>query len=141
MKLNRFSADKQDLIEQFVEYAQLMGLSGKDLMAIGGKLERDSKKEIKKANMAIVKSFECLTIGADAKWQLDDRFKLKTTTGAYNFQYLNWGRWEIVSLKTKVKQSHRADPYDYDLPRIEHQTRSRYALLLDIAAGKLQLNF
>ena len=42
MKLNRFSADKQDLIEQFVEYAQLMGLSGRDLVAISGKLDRES---------------------------------------------------------------------------------------------------
>ena len=62
IKLNRFDPQKQDLIEQFVEYAQLMGLSGRDLVAIGGKLDRESKKEVKIANMAIIKGFDCLTI-------------------------------------------------------------------------------
>lgn len=141
MKLARFSADKQDLIEQFVEYAQLMGLSGRDLMAIGGKLDRESKKEIKKANMAIVKGFDCLTIGNDARWQMDIRFKLKTPNGAYNFEIGPYSV-EIVSLKTKVKQRHSIDPWEYELPRVsEWRTRSRYTILLDIAAGQIKLDF
>jgi len=141
MKLNRFSADKQDLIDQFVEYAQLMGLSGRDLVAIGGKLDRESKKEIKKSNMAIVKSFDCLPIGNDAQWQLDNRFKLKTTNGAYNFDIYPY-YVEIISLKTKVKQKHSIDPWEYELPRVsEWRTRSRYTILLDIAAGRIKLDF
>ena len=103
MKLSRFTSDKQDLIEQFVEYAQLMGLSGRDLVAIGGKLDRESKKEVKKANMAIVKGFDCLTIGNDSQWHMDIRFKLKTPNGAYNFEIDPYSV-DITSLKTKVKQ-------------------------------------
>jgi hypothetical protein len=141
MKLSRFSSDKQDLIEQFVEYAQLMGLSGRDLVAIGGKLDRESKKEIKKANMAIVKSFNCLTIGNDAQWHMDIRFKLKTPNGAYNFEIGPYSV-EIVSLKTKVKQRHSIDLWEYELPRVsEWRTRSRYTILLDIAAGRIKLDF
>jgi len=141
MKLSRFSEDKKDLIEQFVEYAQLMGLSGRDLVAIGGKLDRESKKEVKKANMAIIKGFDCLTIGNDFQWQLDNRFKLKTANGAYNFDIHPY-YVEIISLKTKVKQRHSIDPWQYELPRVsEWRTRARYTTLLDIAAGRIKLDF
>jgi hypothetical protein len=141
MKLNRFNADKQDLIEQFVEYAQLMGLSGRDLVAIGGKLEREQKKERKLANMAIVKEFQCLPIGKDSPHHLSYRFKLKTTDGAYNFTYDGWDRYEIVSLRTKVQRMVVVHSWDHDLPKTDHRTRARYAVLLDIASGKIKLDF
>lgn len=141
MKLNRFSEDKQEQLEQFVAYAQLMGLSGRDLVAIGGKIDREEKKVRKDANMEIVRGFECLPIGADNKYDLDDRFKLKTVGGAYNFNSDGWNRWEIVSLKTKAKRSYYADPYDYELPKTDYRTRSRYAMLLEIAVGRFKLDF
>ncbi len=139
--LKRFSDDKKEQLEQFVAYAQLMGLSGRDLVAIGGKIDREQAKQRKIANMEIVRSFECLTIGADTKHDLDRRFKLKTLHGAYNFDDDGWNRWEVTSLKTKVKKVHYADSYEYDLPKTDYRTRSRYAILLDIAAGKFKLDF
>lgn len=139
--LNRFSKDKQEQLEQFVAYAQLMGLSGRDLVAIGGKIDREQAKQRKIANMEIVRGFECLPIGADDKYQLDIRFKLKTVAGAYNFDDDGWNRWEVTSLKTKVQRVHHVDTYDYDLPKTNYRTRSRYAMLLDIAAGKFKLDF
>ena len=139
MKLNRFSKDRQEQLEYFVEYAQLMGLSGKDLMAIGGKIEREQKKERKIANMSIVKGFTCYTIGKD--YSLDYRFKLKTTEGAYNFTYDGWDRYEVLSLRTKVIKTILIHPWDYDLPKTDHRVRARYAILLDIAAGKIKLDF
>lgn len=139
--LNRFSKDKQEQLEQFVAYAQLMGLSGRDLVAIGGKIEREQAKQRKIANMEIVKGFECLTIGADTTYDLDRRFKLKTATGAYNFEDDSWSRWEVTSLKTKVKQTHFVDTHEWDLPKTHYRTRQRYAMLLDIASGKFKLDF
>jgi hypothetical protein len=139
--LNRFSKDKQEQLEQFVAYAQLMGLSGRDLVAIGGKIEREQVKQRKLANMEIVRSFDCISIGADTKYELDKRFKLKTDIGAYNFEDQGWNRWEVASLKTKVKKTHHVDTYDYDLPKTDYRTRQRYAMLLDIYFGKFTLNF
>jgi hypothetical protein len=139
--LNRFSKDRQEQLEQFVAYAQLMGLSGRDLVAIGGKIEREQAKQRKLANMEIVRGFDCLPIGADTKHDLGKRFKLKTADGAYNFEYDGWSRWEITSLKTKAKQGHSVDIWDYDLPKTDYRIRHRYAILLDIAAGKFKLNF
>ena len=141
MKLNRFSADRQEQLEYFVEYAQLMGLSGKDLVAIGGKIEREQKKERKIANMAVVQEFECLPIGKDSVYQIDDRFKLKTIAGAYNFYYDGWDRYEVLSLKTKVQKVITVHSWDYDLPKTDHRTRARYAVLLDIASGRTKLDF
>lgn len=142
MKLTRFSEDRQDLIEQFVEYAQLMGLSGRDLVAIGGKIDREQAKQRKLANMEIINGFKCLPIGRDSHYQIDERFKLKTSAGDYNFENDNWNAWIIISMKTKVRQRWHIDHFEYTLPKTNYyQQRSRYALLLDIAAGKLKLNF
>jgi len=141
MKLNRFSEDKQEQLEQFVAYAQLMGLSGRDLVAIGGKIEREQAKQRKLSNMEIVRGFECLPIGADTRHDLDKRFKLKTVDGAYNFNDDGWGRWEVTSLRTKVKRAHSIFGNDYDLPKTDWRTRQRYAILMDIATGKFKLDF
>jgi hypothetical protein len=140
--LNRFSKDKQEQLEQFVAYAQLMGLSGRDLVAIGGKLDREQAKQRKLANMEIVRGFDCLSIGTDNKYHdLDRRFKLKTINGAYNFYSDGWSRWQVDSLKTKVKLFHSVYDHDYDLPKTNYMTRHRYAMLLDIATGKFKLDF
>ncbi len=139
--LKRFSDDKKEQLEQFVAYAQLMGLSGRDLVAIGGKIDREQAKQRKLANMEIIRSFECLTIGADTKHDLDRRFKLKTLHGAYNFDDDGWNRWEVTSLKTKVQRVHHVDSYGYDLPKTDYRTRSRYAMLLEIASGRFKLDF
>ena len=140
MKLNRFSEARQDQIEQLIAYAELLGLSGRDLVAIGGKLDRDQSKSKKIANMEIVRSFECLPIGKDHS--LDNRFKLKTLNGAYNFECVDgWATWQVTSLKTKVKQTHSSGMWNYQFPKSSYQKLSKYSLLLDIAAGKIPLNF
>lgn len=147
-KLNRFSDDKQDQIEQLIEYAQLLGLTGRDLVAIGGKIDRLQAKQRKDANMVIIKGFECLPIGKDTNTarSLDKRFKLKTSTGTYNFETGasltgGWDSWTVTNLKTKVKKGYNVDPYEYDLPTTNWSTRQRYTMLLDIANGKFSLNF
>lgn len=143
----RFPEEKQDQIRQLVGYATLMGLTGKDLVSIGGKLDRIKAARERASNLEIIKGFNCLPIGIDSKRRsqldscLDERFKLKTANGTYNFQY-NYSSWQITSLSTKIQYSHRVDGYQYELgSSINWGRRSRYAVLLDIATGKLVLNF
>jgi hypothetical protein len=136
----RFPADKQEQVRQLVGYATLMGLSGKDLVSIGGKLDRIKAARERASNMEIINSFNCLPIGADSKRSSDDRFKLKTSNGNYNFEN-HYGRWKVTSLKTKATKVHQIDSYDYELPRLSWDRRSRYVVLLDISQGKLVLNF
>ena len=140
--MKRFTKEKMQQVEQLISYVTLMGLTGEDLVSIGGKMTRDSKRDIIKANMEIVRSFNCLKIGGDAHTQ--SRFKLKTPAGNYNIEQPGWyhHEWVIHSLKTKVKKTVAVDPRDYDLPRhLDYQNRARCALLLHIAAGKIPLNF
>lgn len=141
MKLRRFPKEKQEQVEQLVVYAQLMGLSGDDLVAIGGKLARQEASERKIGNMKIIESFDCLPIGGDTRDHLDSRFKLKTAGGSYNFTNGGWSNWHILSLRTKVKKTVYVMPLNYDLPKVHYLTRERYSLLLGIAEGKIVLDF
>jgi hypothetical protein len=141
MILKRFPEEKQDQIEQLIVYVELMGLTGRDLVAIGGKMDREEASIKKNRNMEIIKSFDCLTIGRDSRWDVNERFKLKTAQGTYNFFSGSWEHWEVTSLSTKKKHSHRPDVYSYDLPKTDWRTRIRYAILLDIAFGKFLLDF
>ena len=153
--LKRFSRDKQEQIRQFVSYAQMMGLSGKDIRSIGDKIDRIGRAELRKQNLDIVAGYECLPIGRDGEgWAkmsnaerqrtLDSRFKLKTARGAYNF-YLGYDDWDITSLKTKANKRYHVKYFDYELCSSNYSMswarQSRYALLLDINSGKLLLDF
>lgn len=134
----RFPAEKQDQVRGLVNYATLMGLNGKDLVSIGGKLDRIAAARQRIANVQIIESFNCLPIGQDKN--IDERFKLKTTTGTYNFEK-RYSDWMVTSASTKKTKRHHADVYNKDLPKTNWDRRHRYAVLLDIASGELQLNF
>lgn len=54
----RFSLDKQEQIRQLVAYTTLMGLTGKDLVSIGGKLSRLEDKNEAMRQIEIAKSYE-----------------------------------------------------------------------------------
>lgn len=142
----RFPKDKQEQVRQFVAYAQMCGLSGKDIRSIGDKLDRERKAVERRANMAIVNGFECLNIGEDAKrsdkkYRLNNRFKLKTARGTYNFNYDYYDTYRITSLTTKKTINHKTNVWDYELPGKNYDEITRYAILLDIANGKLKLDF
>jgi hypothetical protein len=144
ISFKRFPENKQEQIRQFVAYAQMCGLTGKDIRSIGDKLDRERKAVERRQNMEIVKGFECLYIGNDAKRFdkncINDRFKLKTARGTYNFKYDYYG-YQVHSLTTKKTVNHRTDAYEYELPTRSYDELTRYATLLDIAHGKLKLDF
>lgn len=145
----RFSKEKQEQVRGLVQYATLMGLTGKDLISIGGKLDRLKESAERERNIKIAEGYELLPIGADAKLskdrlqrQFNYRFKLKYPHGAYNFEYD--GDWKVTSLATKVVKRHHVNYWsdEHSLPRsFSYDKRRRYAMLLDIHNGKFQLNF
>lgn len=146
----RFPAEKQEQVRGLVQYATLMGLTGKDLVSIGGKLDRLKESAERARNVEIVESFDCLLIGTDAKlpkhrqrYATEERFKLKYPHGAYNFKY-DGPDWKIHSLKTGVIKSHRISYYsdDYALPKSYSWGKRRVCcMLLDIYNGKFTCNF
>ena len=147
MEFKRFSKDKQEQIKQFVAYAQMMGLTGKDIRCIGDKLDRMRKAEERNANMAAIKTLECIPIGDDRRHkgeylqqQMDYRFKLKTDSGTYKFLG-HYNDWNITSMGTKQTIKYQTK---FDGQLTETRTwsrRARWCLLMDIYNGTLKLNF
>jgi len=146
----RFSKEKQEQVRGLVQYATLMGLSGKDLISIGGKLDRLKEQAERSRNIKIVEGYTLIPIGADAKLpkdrqqrQFNYRFKLKYPHGTYNFEY-DGGGWRVTSLATKTVKHHSVNYWadNYALPRsFSYDKRRRCVMLLDLHNGKFQLNF
>jgi hypothetical protein len=144
-KMPRFNDDKMVQIEQLISYATMLGLSGSDLISIGGKMAREQVKHARSTNMEIIKGFDCLPIGHDANSDhgLGYRFKLKTANGTFKFEHSKGylSIWTVTSVTTKTKLTHLVNTNNYVLPKTTWYTLSRYAILLDIAAGRFRLNF
>lgn len=67
LEFKRFPAEKQEQIRQLVSYCTLMGLNGKDLISIGGKLDRLQERHKFESSLAIGLSYKCVTVGKSAK--------------------------------------------------------------------------
>lgn len=140
----RFPAEKQEQVRQLVAYAQLMGLDGKDLVSIGGKLDRiKASAEYKRNKELVESSFTFLAIGADkgrGEYYLNNRWRIKTAGGSYTFEAQGWDVYRVRSNKTGAVRDHRATE-DYSLGTGDYYKRRRYAIMLDVAYGILPLNF
>jgi hypothetical protein len=138
----RFPADKQEQVRQLVAYAQLMGLDGKDLVSIGGKLDRlKAAAEYRRNRSLVESSFEFLNVGPDrGEYALNTRWRIKTANGSYTFTSYSWGHYRIRSNKTGAVRDHRPSE-DYSLGTGDYYKRRRYAMMLDVAHGVFPLNF
>lgn len=139
--LKRFPKEKQEQVEQLMNYTTLMGLSGTDLISIGGRMERDAIRARQKANLAMIAGYKCLPVGKDPlEWRNQvQRFKLETDKGVYRFENLS-GRFKVTSLATKQAVMHWPKAYEVPNGRNWTETQQRY-VLLDIAHGRLPLDF
>lgn len=138
----RFPAEKQEQVRQLVAYAQLMGLDGKDLVSIGGKLDRIKAAAEWKRNRSLVEStFTFLNVGRDhGEYSLNNRWKIKTSGGTYTFTAQGWDMYRVKSNKTGAVRDHRVTD-DYSLGTGDYYKRRRYAVMLDVCNGHLPLNF
>lgn len=142
--LKRFPEGKHEQIRQLMVMAQLAGLTGKDLVSIGGWLDRSKKTVEYRANKERINTFieqgVIRTIGADHKDQIANRFKYKGANGDYNFTDFGWGHWNVVSMKTKAKQTFSSTQRDWP-GHLHWNTRRFYDCVLDIADNPSWLNF
>lgn len=67
LTFKRFSPEKQEQIRQLVAYTALMGLDGKDLVSIGGKLDRIAKRQELDRNLEIGRSYVITPVGKNQK--------------------------------------------------------------------------
>lgn len=136
--MSRFEAGKGPQIEQLISYVTLLGLSGTDLIAVGGKLERDKIRQEKIKNDEIINNFKIEKIGTDINVSYSRRFKVKTINGNYNIEHENWLSACVTNTKTREKRhfSYVERPvtgkgYDW---RVKH-------MILAIVYGDIKLDF
>lgn len=132
----RFPADKQGQVEQFVSYAQLMGLSGRDLISIGQFMDRAVTRTKIKQNRELAQSVDCLPVGSS---RLDIEWKVKNNNGTYLFKSTRPGKFRIRSVTSGTVIDHLTN--DYELGALTFDKLMRYNCLVDIALGKLTLDF
>ena len=139
----RFPAEKQDQVRALVNYATLMGLNGKDLVSIGGKLDRLKAAQEKKEREAILEEMlaRCTYIGKDNK----DKYAIKQPT-RFNYTDGSGRKWKFDQVdywgcrvtsdtgKTmRLRFQHYCD--------IKSSQRDMKQALLNIHYGHLVLNF
>lgn len=141
--LKRFPEGKHEQIRQLMSYIEMCGVTGRDLVSIGGYIDRQRAKEqyqhAKERVQGYIDQRVIRTIGADHPDQLINRFKFKTVNGDYNCEG-NWSSWEVVSVKTKIRKTFHPDERNWP-GHLHWGRRSFYNMILDIADGNIQLNF
>ena len=101
LQFRRFPAEKQEQVRALVNYATLMGLDGKDLVSIGGKLDRIKFKRETESNRAIVREMNVRTVGKDGNAY--QRWAWTAADGTiYHFSDTRWSDVKITNTKTKV---------------------------------------
>ena len=143
----RFPAEKQEQVRGLVAYAQLMGLDGKDLVSIGGKLDRLKAAQVKKQNAYLISELfgRCRPIGQDKGWPSDitnrakiARFKYQDAVGQrWTVSEIDYWGCVITSPLTKVRRRFRQIER-YDVPSANREVAQ---ILLNIHYGHIQLNF
>ena len=141
--LARFPASKHAQIQQVVSYLEMCGLTGRDIISIGGYIDRQAAREVYLAARDRVQGYidhgTIQPIGADSPKQIVNRFKYRGITGDYNCTIEDW-HWTVKSMRTKVQ--HGYIPRARSWPRHLHWSdRCFYDMVLAIADGDLQLNF
>ena len=135
LEFKRFSKDKQEQIRQLVSFATLMGLSGKDLVSIGGKLDRIAARRDMESRLAVVKAYDIQPIGKDTHTM--DRFKLELDGVMYHFKN-DYGNWDITNTQTKKSKMHYNRGW-MTWGRIDWRIRERYNFLWDLYQGQVTL--
>lgn len=146
--LKRFPEAKQEQIRQLMGYVSLLGVSGKDLISIGGYIERGKKREQAEYLRDIALGYKAEHIRGDAKTKhvLHRRFKLEVNGSWYVFEREYSREWKITSRKTNKVIRHQTAWRDWGAwaQRRGYYAREElnmYDVLLEIHEGRLQLNF
>lgn len=138
LHFRRFSKEKQDQIRALVNYATLMGLNGKDLVSIGGKLDRIATKRITDANRNIVNSMALRPIGKDRNYY--DRWAYEFNGVTYHFDRAHYYDVRIKNCSTNKTTTVHYDDNGYQVGRFV--VKGNYHLpqiMLAVYHGELKL--
>lgn len=143
LEFSRFPKEKQDQIRGLVSYTTMMGLTGKDLISIGGKLDRlKVKNEILKNRKVIDNMVAEKTIVAVGKDKdMTRRWAYVTATARYYFTDVTWRGVTITNARTNKTQFVRI-PNHYNFGRYRvGNNRDLPNVMLCVHNGEIVLNF
>ncbi len=144
LHFRRFSEEKQEQVRQLVAYATLMGLTGKDLVSIGGKLDRIKEKQEREANVRIAEGYliNTIPVGKTKAEQNNNewhKWKYKDANGqTWLFETRSRYSLNIRSMATGKNKNFYPEIY---ISTGLHGKASKYNALLNIHYGKILLNF
>jgi hypothetical protein len=137
-RLKRFDKAKHEQLQGLLEWCQLMGLTGKDLVSLGGHIDRSQAAAEAKRNRSLADTIKFDVVGSDT--EMSSRWSFKTAEGVrYTFENASWKRVNVTSNKTKVRKVFHME--HYDLGRISWTRRDRLQCALNIINGNIVLNF
>ena len=136
-RLKRFEKDKHDQLEQLIAWSQMMGLSGKDLVSLGGHIDRAQRAAESKSNQALAETIKFDPVGGDK--EMRDKWSYKTSDGRYTFESSSWRQIYVVSNKTKVRKKFNLEYYE--IGRMGWSKRDRIQCALNIIHGRIVLDF
>ena len=143
--LKRFPTSKHQQILQVISYLEMCGLSGSDIVSIGGYLSRVKNADERKKNLARVRAIKIKPVTSKRRfvsldYVLDEAFSIETINGTYRFDRVA-GIWSIRSNKTKVIKNIKPTDTRQWSRHFTWARRDRYNIMLDIADGILKLDF
>ena len=140
-RLKRFDKAKHEQLEGLLQWCQLMGLSGRDLVSLGGHIDRLQVRSEIEQNRRIVESIHLDKVGKDIR--PEERWTIKTASGRYLFE-LEYGDYRdavyVTSYKTKLKKKFRLYTH-YNLGKMHWRKRKKYEVLLEYHHGRILLDF
>lgn len=116
LKFKRFSDDKQEQVRQLVAYTTLMGLTGKDLISIGNKLERNRRIAEEDKIWSMLESYNITPngryAGRDARKGYYDSFTIDHNNKKYQIDNMSWYNATVRNLKNKKQKTLPVKEYD-----------------------------
>lgn len=139
LEFKRFSPEKQDQIMQLVSYVTLLGLTGKDLVSIGSKLDRIKQRAEIERHREIVNSMEVRTIGKDRDMRQRWAYNANDTT--YYFSHCGRCEVRVKNTKSNVTQIKSwSDFYKFGKFNVGGNMRLP-EIMLNIHYGNIKLDF
>lgn len=138
LEFKRFPAEKQEQVRGLVNYATLMGLTGKDLVSIGGKLDRIKVKQEITRNRAIVNGMDVRPVGKDK--DCNRRWAWKSADGTL-YHFTGGGWYDVVITNMSTKKSNRSSvPEHYPFGNfVLHRNRQLPNVMLNVYHGQVKL--
>lgn len=114
LTFRRFSPEKQDQIRQLIAYTTLLGLTGKDLISIGGRLERLTRsREVRQNRTLAQEHYDRL----DQVWQnsrnYGKKFIYTASSGIkYSIETDHWLGVNLTNYKTCKSEQMTMQSYE-----------------------------